>query len=654
MTLSSISLTAGWTRFAGRASRQWAGAAAYLLAARSLVLAVLLSLPAALLLLPAVAAATGDTILTYDLQSDIQARVDNDGVVRIVLIDGAGEVELLQAVLPLPPLRRQAQDHDVIFSAVFGEGAPGGHRGFARDADDDVDGRLDEDRVDGRDNDGDDHIDEDFAAISEAMAVLDRTRSGRRLHLETYHWSYPHLRGTVLLSCRHEDLAGEGRDTVMVLTAPGGDWRRVEFSWRVHGAIGGEASHLARLFAVGVRHPYDHERLIWLGITPLPGPAPDQVPVTANTMLPRLENAQLEMPLAAGVANLALSVAPTFLQLRCNLAAALAVHHGVRDLANRRQVAWIVPPLCPVCREGKVPPARWERDQDGWRLVFAVSPGQNALFDPDRLTVDGALLGRPAAIEWTGSGSNANAAAENWTLNWAPAGSVSFAGRADLEPDPAPFLTCDALWQHAGAGELSFRFAGPPPVPEASPDGSGPSGPSEASVLSGVLLTGQVFRQELPAPPALPAVVDAASGEYLDDPGAKILRTLLRQDGQPPTLSPELLDNYPNPFRDQTRIRYRIPETIEEGLVWADESAPEVDPASPMPYRSSQPTVSLKVYSIGGQEIATLYAGSLGAGQHEEVWDGTDASGRPVASGTYFCKLQIENWTVTKRLVFLR
>jgi hypothetical protein len=50
------------------------------------------------------------------------------------------------------------------------EGAPGGNRlGFSAGADDDGDGRVDEDFLNGRDDDGDRKIDEDYEAISQQM-----------------------------------------------------------------------------------------------------------------------------------------------------------------------------------------------------------------------------------------------------------------------------------------------------------------------------------------------------------------------------------------------------------------------------------------------------------------------------------------------------
>lgn len=54
------------------------------------------------------------------------------------------------------------------------EGAEGGNRvGRSENADDDLDGSIDEDPFDGVDNDGDTLIDEDFAAISDEMFVTD-------------------------------------------------------------------------------------------------------------------------------------------------------------------------------------------------------------------------------------------------------------------------------------------------------------------------------------------------------------------------------------------------------------------------------------------------------------------------------------------------
>ena len=53
-------------------------------------------------------------------------------------------------------------------------------------------------------------------------------------------------------------------------------------------------------------------------------------------------------------------------------------------------------------------------------------------------------------------------------------------------------------------------------------------------------------------------------------------------------------------------------------------------------------------------EMVTLETADLGVGEYTVQWNGTDAFGRQVASGTYFCKLQLDEWSVTRQLVFLR
>jgi hypothetical protein len=63
---------------------------------------------------------------------------------------------------------RPSQDpRDIVYETA--DGADGGNRIPSPDADDDEDGRIDEDWVDGYDNDGDGLVDEDFAAISTKM-----------------------------------------------------------------------------------------------------------------------------------------------------------------------------------------------------------------------------------------------------------------------------------------------------------------------------------------------------------------------------------------------------------------------------------------------------------------------------------------------------
>jgi len=123
-----------------------------------------------------------------------------------------------------------------------------------------------------------------------------------------------------------------------------------------------------------------------------------------------------------------------------------------------------------------------------------------------------------------------------------------------------------------------------------------------------------------------------------------------------PTLSPDLLVGWPNPFNDVINIRFQVPRTLKETFVWKDEESrpTEIDLEADVPWSGGQPNVSVKIYSINGQELVTLHSATQGVGESTVHWNGTDAFGRKVASGTYFCKLQLDDWSVTRRLVFIR
>jgi hypothetical protein len=84
----------------------------------------------------------------------------------------------------------------------------------------------------------------------------------------------------------------------------------------------------------------------------------------------------------------------------------------------------------------------------------------------------------------------------------------------------------------------------------------------------------------------------------------------------------DLSQNYPNPFNPTTTINYSIAQTGN---------------------------VSLKVYNLLGQEVATLYSGVQQIGNHSAVFDGSR-----FASGVYFYRLEAGNNTITKKLVLMK
>ena len=88
--------------------------------------------------------------------------------------------------------------------------------------------------------------------------------------------------------------------------------------------------------------------------------------------------------------------------------------------------------------------------------------------------------------------------------------------------------------------------------------------------------------------------------------------------------------NYPNPFNPSTVIGYQVPVNR---------------------------SVTLKIYNLLGQEVATLVNGTQSAGSYSVVWNASQ-----FASGVYFYKMQVRqadgmqagSFTATKRLVLLK
>ena len=85
--------------------------------------------------------------------------------------------------------------------------------------------------------------------------------------------------------------------------------------------------------------------------------------------------------------------------------------------------------------------------------------------------------------------------------------------------------------------------------------------------------------------------------------------------------------NYPNPFNPETNISFSLPR---------------------------QSNVTLEVFSLLGQRVATLHQGSLSSGYHAIGWDGADDNGSPVATGVYFYRLSTEEFVQTKKMLLLK
>jgi hypothetical protein len=105
------------------------------------------------------------------------------------------------------------------------------------------------------------------------------------------------------------------------------------------------------------------------------------------------------------------------------------------------------------------------------------------------------------------------------------------------------------------------------------------------------------------------------------------------EDEQQVPQSFALQQNYPNPFNPTTTIKYSVPV---------------------------QSDVTLKIYSVLGQEVATVFEGQRSPGHFEAVWNGRSTSGTAVGTGVYFYKLEAraggsgEAFTTIRKMLLLK
>ncbi|MFN0158701.1 MAG: immunoglobulin domain-containing protein [Bacteroidota bacterium] len=93
-----------------------------------------------------------------------------------------------------------------------------------------------------------------------------------------------------------------------------------------------------------------------------------------------------------------------------------------------------------------------------------------------------------------------------------------------------------------------------------------------------------------------------------------------------------LNSNYPNPFNPTTTIQFGIPEAA---------------------------TVSVKVYNMLGQEVATLADGTMDGGYYNTVWDGRNMTGIHVGSGVFIYRMNAvgvsgKTFSNLKKMILLR
>ncbi len=88
-----------------------------------------------------------------------------------------------------------------------------------------------------------------------------------------------------------------------------------------------------------------------------------------------------------------------------------------------------------------------------------------------------------------------------------------------------------------------------------------------------------------------------------------------------------LLQNYPNPFNPSTTIEYTV---------------------------SRRGRIRIEIFNQLGQRVAELVDAVKFPGSYDVTWNGTDNSGRRVASGVYFYQLRTDERVESKKMVLLK
>lgn len=97
--------------------------------------------------------------------------------------------------------------------------------------------------------------------------------------------------------------------------------------------------------------------------------------------------------------------------------------------------------------------------------------------------------------------------------------------------------------------------------------------------------------------------------------------------GTPPERNLRLHPNRPNPF----------------------------NPVTVLPFSLGRPgRVSVSVFDLRGRLVRNLFEGTLRAGSHEMVWDGTAGNGHTVSSGIYLYRVDTDTESRTRKMALLR
>ncbi len=111
-------------------------------------------------------------------------------------------------------------------------------------------------------------------------------------------------------------------------------------------------------------------------------------------------------------------------------------------------------------------------------------------------------------------------------------------------------------------------------------------------------------------------------GYYLQD-----YWTAVEETSPPIAEDFSLEQNYPNPFNPTTTIRYQL---------------------------QTAGHVELAVFNALGRQVRTLFTGFQSSGTHRITWDGLDDNQKLLPSGVYFYRLQVDQFSRIRKMIFMQ
>ncbi len=490
-------------------------------------------------------------------------------------------------------------------SGKIRRGCPGGRRYPSPRKDDDGDGRINEEEPDGLDNDGDGMIDEDFEAIGNRMTVvrLENQRWGLRVLQKSYRWDYSHVDDftgfTTILENRGNADRGSGKLLDMEIILRGGIRSDQETGNKDKGSCrwgwmttGDDEDGGGRTLQVAVSRQGD-DRDYMEGIVPL------------GVRFPKSGEGKIRGVMVGGGVD------------------------QVDSLWSRIEDEGLVPDVTEEWVEGEM------------SVVYHLG-GIQEFYPGERIEVDWAVVSGNGIAELkrnikylvlTYRGvTDRDGRDIRWVL---PARQAVL---RKLEVTPASFWargekrTAAAvnLGEELREEKLEWLKLGEELISTYKKMGSKILVPVDQSLLDRgkpLDIEGQLGEGTIFAATITEEDITAMKSEEMISPGQ---------------LPSRHLQLFPNPFIENLNINLMVSGDISGGLK---------ESSGPANYRHS----SVKVYNIEGHLVyEVMEKDFLPPGDYMFSWNGIDEGGRKVAPGVYYCRLQIGDKSVTKRVILLR